>query len=160
MEAAYFSANNMQIIQHAVRYGVYEKSNQIIPNQNTDTLGIIMRSVYNMYLPNVYSDGLPAAIYIQSQNKENQLPGEPRVPNSDMHITQVNRWKDGIVQMNKRVVEFCVPQLVIAAKSMETYTKSIDNRINEIPDYYPVMSSTPDRKKPLMLPVGLGDGSS
>ena len=45
---AYFSKENMQIIQNAIRAGVYEVSNQqyIIDNQNTDTLKIIMRSVF------------------------------------------------------------------------------------------------------------------
>ena len=45
---AYFSKENIQIIQNAIRAGVYEVSNQqyIIDNQNTDTLKIIMRSVF------------------------------------------------------------------------------------------------------------------
>lgn len=48
LSKAYFSKGNMQIIQNAIRAGVYEVSNQqyIIDNQNTDTLKIIMRSVF------------------------------------------------------------------------------------------------------------------
>jgi len=44
----YFSSENIQIIQNALRKGVYDKSNGKlnIPNQNIDNLKIIMRSVY------------------------------------------------------------------------------------------------------------------
>lgn len=47
----YFSKENMQIIQNALRAGVYNMSNQkyMIPNQNVDTLKIIMRSIYMQY---------------------------------------------------------------------------------------------------------------
>jgi hypothetical protein len=48
LSLAYFSKKNIQIIQNAIRAGVYEVSNQqyIIDNQNCDTLKIIMRSVF------------------------------------------------------------------------------------------------------------------
>jgi len=48
LSLAYFSKKNIQIIQNAIRSGVYEVSNQqyIIDNQNCDTLKIIMRSVF------------------------------------------------------------------------------------------------------------------
>jgi hypothetical protein len=48
LSKVYFSKENMQIIQNAIRAGVYEVSNQqyIIDNQSTDTLKIIMRSVF------------------------------------------------------------------------------------------------------------------
>ena len=48
LSIAYFSKKNIQIIQNAIRAGVYEVSNQqyIIDNQNCDTLKIIMRSVF------------------------------------------------------------------------------------------------------------------
>jgi hypothetical protein len=44
----YFSADNIQIVQNAIRKGVYDLSNSkyIIPNQNIDSLKIIMRSIY------------------------------------------------------------------------------------------------------------------
>lgn len=47
----YFSAENIQIIQNAIKAGVYKLSgNQIVvPNQNPDTLKIIMRSTYLQY---------------------------------------------------------------------------------------------------------------
>ena len=47
----YFSAGNIQIVQNALRAGVYEMSEQkyVIPPQNMDTLKIIMRSVYMQY---------------------------------------------------------------------------------------------------------------
>ena len=48
LSKAYFSRENMQIIQNAIRRGVYEKSNQnyIIDNQSCDDLKIIMRSIF------------------------------------------------------------------------------------------------------------------
>jgi hypothetical protein len=48
---AYFSAENMQIIQNGLRAGVYAMSNNefIIAPQNVDTLKIIMRSIYMQY---------------------------------------------------------------------------------------------------------------
>ena len=48
LSLAFFSKENMQIIQNAIRAGVYEVSNQqyIIDNQNCDNLKIIMRSVF------------------------------------------------------------------------------------------------------------------
>lgn len=47
----YFSAGNIQIIQNALRAGVYDMSNKqyMIPPQNMDTLKIIMRSIYMQY---------------------------------------------------------------------------------------------------------------
>ena len=44
----YFSKENVQIIQNAIRAGVYNRSNgkHIISNQNLDTIHIIMRSVF------------------------------------------------------------------------------------------------------------------
>jgi hypothetical protein len=47
----YFSAENMQIIQNALRANVYKLSNGKIniPNQNVDNLKIIMRGIYMEY---------------------------------------------------------------------------------------------------------------
>lgn len=47
----YFSAGNIQIIQNALRAGVYKMSSDkyVVPPQNIDTLKIIMRSVYLQY---------------------------------------------------------------------------------------------------------------
>ena len=48
LSLAFFSKDNMQIVQNAIRAGVYEISNKqyIIDNQNCDNLKIIMRSVF------------------------------------------------------------------------------------------------------------------
>jgi len=47
----FFSAENMQIVQNGIKAGVYKKSNgkYILPNQNVDSLKIIMRSRYLEY---------------------------------------------------------------------------------------------------------------
>ena len=49
LSITFFSQANIQIIQNAIRAGVYEISNQqyIIDNQNIDTLTIIMRSIFS-----------------------------------------------------------------------------------------------------------------
>lgn len=48
LSLAFFSKKNIQIIQNAIRAGVFEVSNHqyIIDNQNCDTLKIIMRSIF------------------------------------------------------------------------------------------------------------------
>src|SRR5210317_1007611 len=48
LSLAFFSKKNIQIIQNAIRAGVYEISNQqyLIDNQNCDNLKIVMRSVF------------------------------------------------------------------------------------------------------------------
>ena len=48
LSTAFFSAQNIKIIQNGIRAGVYQKSNQqyIIDNQNEDELKIIMRSIF------------------------------------------------------------------------------------------------------------------
>lgn len=48
LSRAYFSAENVQILQNGIRAGVYQQSDNkfVIPPQNVDTLKIIMRSIY------------------------------------------------------------------------------------------------------------------
>ena len=48
LSLAFFSKQNVQIIQNAIRAGVYEKSNKkyIIGAQDCDSLKIIMRSIF------------------------------------------------------------------------------------------------------------------
>ena len=48
LSRAFFSAENIEIIQNALKAGVYKMSNSryIIAKQNEDTLKIIMRSIY------------------------------------------------------------------------------------------------------------------
>jgi len=54
----FFSADNIQIIQNGLRAGVYKMSNEkyIIAPQNTDTLKIIMRSIYLQYAQHYEDD--------------------------------------------------------------------------------------------------------
>ena len=51
---AYFSQNNIQIIQNAIRAGVYHKSNKqfVVGQQDCDALKVIMRSVYLTHAAN------------------------------------------------------------------------------------------------------------
>jgi len=52
---AFFSKQNMQIIQNALRKGVYEKSNNsfIIAEQNYEALSVIMRSIFLQHSKNL-----------------------------------------------------------------------------------------------------------
>ena len=69
LSLVYFSKQNIEILQNAIKKGVYDKSNQqyIIGQQNCDELKIIMRSIY---LQN--SNNLPYNITNQV-NKLNNL---------------------------------------------------------------------------------------
>lgn len=55
---AFFSSDNIQIIQNGIRAGVYKKSKNrfIIDNQNEDTVKIIMRSIFLQYSINSPND--------------------------------------------------------------------------------------------------------
>ena len=72
----FFSKENVQIIQNAIRAGVYNRSNgkHIISNQNLDTIHIIMRSIF---LQN--SKNLPNNITVQIKEL-NELVLEEIVP--------------------------------------------------------------------------------
>jgi hypothetical protein len=52
---AYFSPDNITIIQNAIRYKVYERSGKkwLIDPQSTDELKIIMRDIYYRYAKNL-----------------------------------------------------------------------------------------------------------
>jgi hypothetical protein len=54
LSRAYFSKENIQIIQNGIRAGVYNKSNHqyIVAPQDCDTLKIIMRSVFLQHAVN------------------------------------------------------------------------------------------------------------
>jgi hypothetical protein len=55
LSKAYFSQQNIQIIQNGIRSGVYAKSNQqyIVAPQDCDALKIIMRSVFLQHSANL-----------------------------------------------------------------------------------------------------------
>ena len=58
LSRAFFSSNNIQIIQNGLRYGVFTKSNDqyIVGEQNCDQLKIIMRSIFLQYSKNQEHD--------------------------------------------------------------------------------------------------------
>ena len=89
---AFFSAENIQIIQNAIKAGVYHKSKgqHVIGNQDEDTLKIIMRSTFLQF----------------SNNNPN-------------NITQQ------IVDLNKLVTEYAIPNVVNEADSYLKYKKDV-----------------------------------
>jgi len=93
LSKAFFSAENVQILQNGLRAGVYAKSNNeiVIPPQNTDQLKIIMRSTFLQYaefspknipqqiahlnkivldyiIPTVYNEAIGYLKYMQDQS--------------------------------------------------------------------------------------------
>lgn len=58
LSQVFFSAENIQIIQNAIRKGVFDmsKGEYIVPNQNIDALKIIMRSTYLTYAEHHQND--------------------------------------------------------------------------------------------------------
>ena len=65
LSQAFFSAENITIIQNAIKAGVYHlsKGKHVIGNQNEDTLKIIMRSIFLQHssnLPNNISEQISA----------------------------------------------------------------------------------------------------
>jgi len=54
LKTTFFSSENIQILQNGIKAGVYNRSNGeiIIPNQNIDTLKIIMYSIYSDHSQN------------------------------------------------------------------------------------------------------------
>ena len=54
LSAAYFSEQNIQIVQNGIRAGVYYKSNKqyIIGHQDCDSLKVIMRSIFLTHAAN------------------------------------------------------------------------------------------------------------
>ena len=65
LSKAFFCASNIQIIQNAIRAGVYHasKGQYIIAPQDLDNLKIIMRSTYLQYAANNTSGNIPQQIY-------------------------------------------------------------------------------------------------
>ena len=54
LSKAYFSSENLKIIQNGIRAGVYKKSNgqYLIDEQDCDTLKVVMRSIFLQYSVN------------------------------------------------------------------------------------------------------------
>jgi len=61
LNQAYFSAGNFQIIQNAIRFGVFQTSGEIIDPVGTDDLFMIMRALYLQYSRNL-PDQIPEQI--------------------------------------------------------------------------------------------------
>lgn len=57
----FFSKENVQIIQNGLRAGIHEKTGRIIPQQDIDSLKIIMRSMFLQY-GNFYETGITKEI--------------------------------------------------------------------------------------------------
>lgn len=61
MNQAYFSPDNFQIIQNAIRFKVFEKTGKIIDPVSSDDLFMVMRAIYLQYGRNL-PDQIPEQI--------------------------------------------------------------------------------------------------
>jgi hypothetical protein len=104
----FFSVKNVQIIQNALRAGVYHMSNQkyIIDEQNKDVINIIMR-----------------AMFLQHS------------------INQPTNLTKQIVDLNKIVIDYCVPKIysevegyILYKKDASTLAVPLDKPISEYTD--------------------------
>ena len=66
---AFFSSQNMQILQNGIRAGVFNKSNRqfVVGEQNCDELKIIMRSIFLQNSKNLPSD-IPGQISVLNRH--------------------------------------------------------------------------------------------
>ena len=103
---AFFSAENIQIIQNSIKAGVYHLSNgqHVIGNQDEDTLKIIMRSIFLQF-----SNNNPNNI-TQQITDLNKLVTEYCIPN-------INNEADAYLKYKKDVSTLAVPH----ARPKSTY---------------------------------------
>jgi len=98
LSVAYFSAQNMKIVQNGIRAGVYNKSNgqYVIGEQNGDELKIIMRSVFLQH----------------SKNLANDIPGQIQKLNEfvfNYAVNQVYGEADGYMKYKRDASTLVVP---------------------------------------------------
>ena len=117
IETAYFSAENIQIIQNAIKAKVYELSGEryILPNQNINNLKIIMRGIYLQYaehspvdmkgqivklnklvldyvVPNVYNEAIGYEKYLRDQSTLVVPLPLPQQHNRDYKQLELKPW--------------------------------------------------------------------
>ena len=111
LSEAFFSKENMVIIQNGIRAGVHKMSNgqYVIGNQDCDILKIIMRSIF---LQN-------------AMNQPNDITGQ-------------------IVQLNKLVLDYSIPQVYGEVQSYYKYLNDVGTMYTPIA--HPVMAQQHDKQ--------------
>jgi len=111
LSRAYFSQENIKIIQNGIRAGVYKKSNgqYTIGPQDCDSIKIIMRAIYLQHSIN----------YPQNISKQ-------------------------IEELNRMVLNYCVPKVYLEAQGYIKYLSDIDTLA--VPMANPIMSSQNDKR--------------
>ena len=97
ISAGFFSSENIAILQHDIRKGVYNRSTSkyVIDNQSVDELKIIMRALYYQYARNI--------------------------------PVEVSGVQQQVSDLNKKVVEWSVPHILSAVDHYFYYLKDISN---------------------------------
>ncbi len=117
LSKAFFSGENIQIIQNGIRAGVYKKSNGLynISNQDTDTVKIIMRSIFLQHSANM------------ATNIKEQISALNKLV-LDFCIPRVYGQTQGYIKYKKDVSTLPVPMgLPIKASTDNTKTLELKN---------------------------------
>jgi hypothetical protein len=117
LEQVFFSAENIQIIQNAIKANIYKLSNNryILPNQNIQNLKIIMRGMYLQYaehladnikgqverlnklvldyaVPSLYNEAVSYEKYCRDASTLVTPMARPLQPNRDYKQLEYGRW--------------------------------------------------------------------
>ncbi len=93
LSRAYFSPENAQIVQNALRKQVHDATGTVVQEQDVEQLQLVMRSVFLQY----------------SRNQT--------------HSADIIR--EQIQEMNTKVVDYCVPNIVSNLKQHQHYLKDV-----------------------------------
>lgn len=103
LTSMYFSKKNIENIQNIVKYKVYKQTNQIIDNQNTAELLIIMRSIYLEYSAH------PPII-------NNKMDNETKKKILPMYTSEV-------IRLNQLVIDYVVPNVLSQLQQYIAYLR-------------------------------------
>lgn len=93
LNQTFFSPANFKIVQNKIRYDVYEKTGQVIDEQSTDDLFMIMRAMYLQYGRN-----LPTHIAEQVQEL-NQRAADWCIPKIIAEVNMFAQYQKDISNM-------------------------------------------------------------
>ncbi len=74
VNSVFFSKENIDALQHGIRYSVFRETKKIIGNQNETELMVIMRSVYLQYAKNLPNDIIPQIRELNSRVLDYVVP--------------------------------------------------------------------------------------
>lgn len=104
----YFSKKNVDNIQNLVKYKIFKETNQVIDNQNTTELLIIMRSIYLEY------------------------SAHPPIIKSDMDDETKSKllkmYSDEILRLNQIVIDYVFPNVLSQLQQYVSYLRDASSQ--------------------------------